>query len=111
WNGTILCLSRPFADRDGVADLSAPRPIIGVMAAVTHCSAAAKVRRQLLFQRSARLEDQALVDRLMRHPHTFIVAEFSCKPGATLVRGPFHAQLLCRRASQLRMSGQGAGLR
>ncbi len=110
WNGTILRLSRALADRDGIADLSTPGTVIGVTPATSQHAAAAKVRRELLFQHSARLDKQAFVDRLMRHPHTLIVAKLSCKPAGDLLRGPLQTQLLRDHSGQLRVSRQVTGL-
>src|SRR5690348_10309101 len=108
WNGTILGLRGTFPDRDHVTDLTSPWPRIGVMAAATQGAAAAKVRSKLFFQHSARLDEQALVDRLVRHSHTLIVAELPCKPAGDLLRRPLQLQLLCNQCSQAWMSGQMA---
>src|SRR4029077_241025 len=109
-HGTIFCLSGALSDRNRIADLSAPWAVVGVTAAAPQRTTAAQVRGKLFSQYSARLDEQALVDRLVRKPHTFIVAIFPCKPSGNLLRRPLQLQLLGDQAGQLRISGQVAWL-
>ena len=83
--GTILGLGRPLADRDHIEDVSLPTP--GIVAfGETHLTSGAQVRRQLLFQYAARLNEQTAIDRFVGYLHVLVGRELPLQPARELLR-------------------------
>src|ERR1700687_2212244 len=74
-NGPVVDLSGPLPDGDGVryptawilTGSSVPRP--------AHAGVAPQVAQELLFQQSARLNEQAAVNSLVGHAHALIAGK------------------------------------
>ena len=63
---SVLDLSWPLPDRDGVDDPSPALPVARSVLPTAHRALAAQVGDQLLLEPAARLDEQAAVDRLVR---------------------------------------------
>ena len=84
-HGTILGLGRPLADRDHIEDVSLPTP--GIVAfGEAHLTSGAQVRRQLLFQHAARLNEETTIDRFVGYLHVLVGRELPLQPARDLLR-------------------------
>src|SRR5262245_53768565 len=106
WNGAIIRLSRSFPDRDRIHDLSPSATFEPIPHTPTLHAAATKMGRELFLQDSTGLDEQTAVNRLVRHTHTFIIAELPFKPTGDLLRGPISPQLLRDKLGQQWVQGQ-----
>src|SRR5215468_659026 len=92
-HGTILGLGGPLADRDHIEDASLPTP--GIVAfGEAHLTSGAQVRRQLLFQHAARLNEETTIDRFVGYLHVLVSRELPLQPARDLLRRPLQRQLL-----------------
>src|SRR5450631_1576267 len=110
-NGSVFDLCGTLANRDNSHDRSASLASSAVVQSVAYRAGAAQVRNQLFLQHATRLDEEAAVNRLVRHPHTFIVAIGSFKPSGDLLRRPVNPELLRDLSGQSRVLGQPASLR
>ena len=72
-NGTIFDLRRAFPDRDGIDDPALGVPVNAGMPRAADPPLRSQMPNQLLFQRSARLNEQAAVNGFVRHAQALIV--------------------------------------
>src|SRR5262249_29888991 len=92
-HGTILGLGGPLADRDHIEDVSLPPP--GIVAfGGAHLTSGAQVRRQLLVQHAARLNEEATIDRFVGYLHVLVGRELPLQPARDLLRRPLQRELL-----------------
>src|SRR5690349_19708023 len=66
------------------------------------------MRQELFLQRTAALNEQRAINRLVRHPHTVVRGECFGKPAGDLSRGPALSQLLTHHPAQSAVSGEQA---
>jgi hypothetical protein len=84
-HGTILGLGGPLADRDHIENVSLPTP--GIVAfGEAHLTSGAQVRRQLLFQHAACLNEETAIDRFVRYLHVLVGRELPLRPARDLLR-------------------------
>jgi hypothetical protein len=88
WEGSILDLGRALVDGDAFDDAGVP---YGLSARPAHEAAAPKVPYKLLLKNVARLDEQAPVERLVRHPHRGIMRECVLQANGDLTRRPIAA--------------------
>ena len=93
WDGAILGLGGSLADRDHIEDLSLPLSALCAFGE-THLPPGAQMRRQLLLQHAARLDEETAIDRFMRYPHVLVGRELLPQPARDLLRRPLQRQLL-----------------
>jgi hypothetical protein len=109
-NGTILDLGRPIPDRDGIDDLPARLACRRRSFAPPHDPAAAQMHQKLLLENATRLNEQAFVDRLMRHSHGAILGMPGAQPPGDLLRRPLPGRLSGDQGAQGRIGCQQARL-
>jgi len=66
-HGSVFGLGGTFADRYGFGDPAMVGGLLRVMARAAHPAAAPQVLQQLFLQRSARLDEERAIDRLVGH--------------------------------------------
>ena len=93
-NGAILDLGWAIPDRDGINDLAPRLACRACSLAPPHDPAAAKMGHQFLLENATRLNEQAFVDRLMRHLHLLVLRVFCPQPPGYLLRRPLVRELL-----------------
>ena len=110
WNGAILYFRRPFADRDGPRNLTAP--VFKDMRVLRPAYAAlgSQVVQQLLFQRPTGLNEQASVNGLVGHRHALIIGILGFQPAGNLLRRPVQNQFTRNEVPQLQVEGKKAAL-
>lgn len=67
WHGATFSGCRPFADGHSVLDLPEPVPFKAGMPGAADGAFRSQVLEQLFFQNASRLNEQAAIDRLVRH--------------------------------------------
>jgi hypothetical protein len=90
---TIISFGGTLPYRDRVEDLSARLSVRGRSLSAAHNSSAAKMRVQLFFQYSARLNEEAFIDCFMGDLHCLIVEIFGHEPSRYLLSRPMILQL------------------
>src|SRR6476469_3636794 len=92
-SSAILNLGGPLADRDHIEDM--PLSTLRVVAlGVTHPPRSTQLRRQLLFQHAAGLDEEAAIDRFVRYLHVLVGWELLLQPTGDLLRRPLQRELL-----------------
>ena len=61
---------------------------------VTHPPRSTQLRRQLLFQHAAGLDEEAAIDRFVRYLHVLVGWELLLQPAGDLLRRPLQRELL-----------------
>ncbi len=84
-HGTILGLGGPLADGDHIEDVS-PSTLGVVAFGEAHLTSGAQVRRQLLFQHAAGLNEETAIDRFVRYLHVLAGRELPLQPARDLIR-------------------------
>jgi hypothetical protein len=79
-HGPILDLGRAIFDGDSIDDLASRLAGRARCLAAPHNPSAPQMAGQLLLQDTAGLDEQALVDRLVRYTHRSVSAIFSLEP-------------------------------
>src|SRR5687767_15419575 len=98
WHSAILGLGGPLADRDHIEDLSLST--LGLAAfGVPNLPRGPQLRRQLLLQHAACLNEEAAIDRFVRYPHALVGRELPLQPAGDLLRRPLKRELLCHTPS------------
>src|SRR5665213_377848 len=92
-NGSILDRCGPFADGDRVLDLTKPPLLHAGMPRAADCSPGSKMLEQFLLQHPTGLDEQAAVDRLVRHLIVRLPRVGALEPASDLLRRPFSLQL------------------
>src|ERR1700676_1821374 len=72
-NGTILDFRRSFADGDGIDDPALGVPVNAGVPRAADPPLGAQVLNQLFFQHSARLNEQAAINRLVGHAQALVL--------------------------------------
>src|SRR3989442_13720974 len=91
-NGTVLNFRGPFPDGDGINDLTAGLSADTRVPRAAYTPLGPQVPNQLLFQRSARLNEQTAVNGLVGHAHTLVVGILGLQPSGNLLRRPVQNQ-------------------
>src|SRR5215469_14006288 len=93
WHGAILNLGRPLADGDHIEDM--PLSTLRVVAVgATHPPRSTQMRRQLLLQHAAGLDEDTAIDRFVRYLHVLVGWELLLQPAGDLFRRPLQRELL-----------------
>ena len=103
WNGTILHFRGPFADRDGLRDLTAPVFKDSRVLRPAYAALGSQVLQQLLFQRSTGLNEQASVNGFVGHAHALIIGILGFQPAGNLLRRPVQNQFTRNDVPQLQL--------
>ena len=92
-HSAILNLGGPLADGDHIEDM--PLSTLRVVAlGVTHPPRSTQLRRQLLLQHAAGLDEEAAIDRFVRYLHVLAGWELLLQPAGDLLRRPLQLELL-----------------
>src|SRR5262249_13958554 len=92
-HGPILNLGRPLADGDHIDDM--PLSTLRVVAlGATHPPRSTQMRRQLLLQHTAGLNEETAIDRFVRYLHVLVGWELLLQPAGDLFRRPLQRELL-----------------
>ncbi len=108
-NGSILSLGGALMDGDSIHDAKSVRSARA--AGVAHEARTAQMADELLFERSASLNEESAVDRLVRHAHGRIIGECSLEANRYLPGRPIALQLASNPALQPGLTAQSARLR
>ncbi len=100
----------PFADRNRIDDLALRMSVSAGVLRAADPPLGAKVLNQLLFQRSARLNEQAAINRFVRHAQALVVRIGLFQPSGNLLRRPVLHQFTRNESAELLVEGQAAGL-
>jgi hypothetical protein len=103
--------SRPDPDRDDVRDLTAPAPLGAGVTGTADRPPRAQMREQLPLQHPTGLNEQAAIDRLMRHVPGRIIRIAALEPTGDLLGRPVPLELPCHRPAQARITRQLTCLR
>ena len=79
-NSAVFDVCRTLTDRDRIDDLAAWLTFGCRRLATSHDPAAAQVRDEFALQNATSLDEQTLVDRLMRHLHHPVMAVLDFQP-------------------------------
>ena len=93
WHGAFLDLARPFADGDGIDDLSQPS-LGGATLGLAHLPRCAQVCHQLFLQYATGLNKETSIDRLVRQLHVLVGRELPLQPTGDLLWRPLERELL-----------------
>src|SRR5262245_64186196 len=84
-HGAILNLGRPLADGDHIDDM--PLSTLRVVAlGATHPPRSTQMRRQLLLQHTAGLNEETAIDRFVRYLHVLVGWELLLQRAGDLLR-------------------------
>jgi hypothetical protein len=109
-DGTIFDFRRAFADGNGIDDLALGVPMNTGVPRAADPPFRAKVPNQLLFQRSPRLNEQAAINRFVRHTQALVVRIGLFQPPGNLLGRPVLHQFTRNHLLQLTVGGQPARL-
>src|SRR5271169_3386057 len=109
-NGAVLHFSGPFPDGDGLWDLTARVFEDTRVLRPAYATLGPQVLQQLLFQHSARLNEQASVNGFVGHTHVFIIGILDFQPSGNLFRRPVQNQFTRNDVPQLHVDGKKAPL-
>jgi len=109
-NGTLFHFRWPFADRNRIDDLALRMSVNAGVPRAADPPLGAKVLNQLLFQRSARLNEQAAINRFVRHAQVLVVRIGLFQPSGNLLRRPVLHQFTRNESAEFLVEGQAAGL-
>lgn len=107
----FLVRHNEFAPHGTLEDWRAARAWLRVGARATHATRAPQMLQQLLLQGAARLNEQAAVDRLVRHMKARVGRISMLEPAGDLLWRPQHPEHVLHDASQRPVLGQFAALR
>ena len=106
-NGTIFDFRRSFADGNGIDDLALRVSVNAGVPRAADPPLGAKVLNQLLFQRSARLNEQAAINRFVRHAQALVVRDTDCFSHPEICSGDQSSiSLLATMVAELLVQGQ-----
>ena len=91
-HGAILNLGGPLADGDHIEDMPLSTLRVVVLGA-THPPRSTQLRRQLLLQHAAGLDEEAAIDRFVRYLHVLVGWELLLQPAGDLLRRPLQREL------------------
>ena len=97
-------------DQDGLRDLTAPIFKDARVLRPAYAALGSQVLQQLLFQRSAGLNEQASVNGFVGHPHALIIGILGFQPAGNLLRRPVQNQFTRNDLLQPAVGGQQARL-
>ena len=109
-NGAIFDFRRSFTDGNGIDDPALRVPMNAGVARAPDPPLGAQVLNQLLFQRSARLNEQAAINRFVRHAQALVVGILLLQPAGNLLGRPVLDQFTRNDPSERGVSGQQARL-
>ena len=109
-NGAIFDFRRSFADGNGIDDLALGVPVNAGVPRAADPPLGAKVLNQLLFQRSARLHEQAAINGFVRHAQALVVGILHFSHPEICLRRPVLHQFTRNDLLQLAVGGQPARL-
>jgi hypothetical protein len=109
-NGEVLNFSGPFPDGDGICDLAARVFKDTSVMRAAHATLGPQVPKQLFFQRSARLKEQATVNGFVGHAQALVIGILDFQPSGNLLRRPVQNQFTRNQLLQLPMDGKKAPL-
>ena len=109
-NRAVLHFSGPFADRDGLRDLTAPVFKDTRVLRPAYAALGSQVLQQLFFQRSTRLNEQAAVNGFVGHTHALIIGILDFQPAGDLLGRPVQNQFTRNDVPQLQVDGKKAAL-
>ena len=91
-DGTVLNFRGPFPDGDGIDDLPTAVSARTGLPRAAYTPLGPKVLNQLLFQHSARLNEQAAINRFVGHAHGLVVGILVPQQSGNLFRRPVQDQ-------------------
>src|SRR5260370_8879197 len=92
-HGAILNLGGSLANGDHIENMPLSTLRVVVLGA-THPPLSTQLRRQLLLQHAAGLNEEAAIDRFVRYLHVLVGWELLLHPTEDCLRAPFHPDLL-----------------
>jgi hypothetical protein len=107
-NGAVLHFRGPFADRDGLRNLTAPVFKDMRVLRPPYAALGSQVIQQLLLQRSTGLNEQASVNGFVEHTHALIIGILGFQPAGNLLRRPVQNQFTRNDVPQLQVDGKKA---
>ena len=107
-NGPVFNLRRAFPDGDGIDDPALGVPVNAGVPRATDPPLGAQMPYQLLFQRPARLDEQAAINRFVGHAQALIIRIGLLQPSGNLLRRPVLHQFTRDYLLQLAVGGQHA---
>src|SRR5450759_4225018 len=87
-NGAVLDLCGSFSNGNGVDDLATAVSTITRVPRAADPPLESKMLNQLLFQHSARLNEQTAVNGFVGHPHPLVLGILNLQPSGNLFRRP-----------------------
>src|ERR1700674_2300929 len=87
-NGAVLNFRGSFPDGNGINDLPTAVSAHTGLPGAAYTPLRSKVLNQLLFQHSSRLNEQAAVNRFVRHAHGLVLGIPPLQPSGNLLRRP-----------------------
>ena len=87
-DGAVFDFRRAFPNRNGVDDPALGMSVSAGVPRAADLPLGAKVFHQLFFQRSTRLDEQAAVNRFVRHAQALVVGIFHLEPSGYLLGRP-----------------------
>src|SRR5580692_10241839 len=109
-DGAVLDLCGPFSNGNGIHDLATAVSTIPRVPRAANSTLAAKMLNQLLFQHSPRLNEQAAVNRLVRHAHPLVLGILTLQPSGNLFRRPVQDEFTRNDLLQPHVKGEQAPL-
>src|SRR5882672_2652471 len=87
WPGTARSSASAGRSRMETISRMCPRPLSALwLFGEAHLTSGAQVRRQLLFQHAARLNEETAIDRFVRYLHLLVGRELPLQPARDLLR-------------------------
>src|ERR1700730_12559319 len=91
-DGAVLDFSGPSPNGDGIDDLTTAVSTDTRMPRAADPPLGPQVLNQLFFQHSARLNEQAAINRFVRHAHALVLGILVLQPSGNLLRRPVQDQ-------------------
>ena len=110
-NSTIFDFRRSLADRNGIDDLALRVPVNAGVPRAADVPLRSQMPNQLLFQRSARLQEQAAVNSFVRRVQALIVRVGLLQPSGNLLRRPVPHQFTRNQGAKFLVESQATDLR
>src|ERR1700693_5819768 len=109
-DGAVLDLCGPFTNGNGINDLTTAVSTITRVPRAANSPLEAKMLSQLLFQHSPRLNEQAAVNRLVRHAHPLVLGILTLQPSGNRFRRPVQDEFTRNDLLQRHVDSQKAPL-
>src|ERR1019366_4017384 len=88
WDGSIFDFCWALANGNSIDDLTARMPVNAGVPRAADPPLGSQMPHQLLFQRTPRLNEQAAINRFVRHAQALVVGMLTLQPSGNLLRRP-----------------------